>query len=202
MQARVQQKQRKLEKYLSWVQIHEKRIEFCCSILGILLCLRLCWIIYTSCESILDDRDLFQKVKETYWTSPSHGSLVYTALCYALVNIGCHLWDAYIVVFKNSQPIQETSREILFSKGGMILCLHYIFVKIWYIKLSERNGPHTETFIASSVGPITTKLIVFKNSELYSPCINSLYSATFWALIFMDLSICLMVLRILIHFWL
>lgn len=148
----------------------------------------LCWIIFTRCNSIILDFELLR----TYLMKTKECSLncllVYTTVLYVAIDILYHLCKAFTVIFKSLQFTQVLLDKLQSQRILLILAVHFLFVRTCYFMQVEFKDPQTETLTLCGDNFMSATLTVFKNSQIKSFCIDSLYNSMFWTLLFIDLT--------------
>ena len=183
-------RQQRLERILSWTQIFGKVIQPFCNVMSVSISSWLCFIIFTRCTTIIFDLDLLRTCSNELKKCSLNGLLVYTTVLYTATDILYRLCKASTVLFKTLQFTRDLLNKLQFPRIFLILAVHYLFVSAWYLGQAEFKDSQTKTLTLCGDSYMSMTLKTFKDSQLESVCIKSLYNSIFWTLLFIDLSIC------------
>lgn len=186
-------RQQQFERILLWLRILKNLTQPFFNIVSGLISIWSCWIIFTRCKSTVFNWDLWRIYLDEPKKCPFIGSLVYTALIYAIIDLLHKLCQIFALVFKTWEFIHKLLNSLQYYRTVILWIVHFLFLYTWHNEKMKFEDPQTEVLTLCRDNFMSVTLTEPKNSNLQDICIESLYNSMFWVLLCFYFSISIIV---------
>lgn len=197
----MERQREKLAQGLSWLQTVETITQPIGMVINVFISVQLLWIAFTKCDFIVYDYDLLRTCLEKLYKCSYNGTVVYTMIVYAVIELLHCLYTAFKTLSRTQQRMEDQMNQFEIYRILLILAVHFVFIGMWYFQWMESKELETKTITLCSDSSMSSTLTIFTDTKKQSLCLRSLYNSMFWSLLVTDLNVFIIFLRymILLH---